>query len=141
MTRFLLSLDDAADTIFHALRHPLPGAVYVPRVKAARLVDVAAYLIGDRGLETTVIGIRPGEKIHEVLISAEEAPRTYTMGDYFVVLPMLPELRKGLTTPDETLGKELNSGDFLMSAEELAPFLKRQRVTVEELAQSGEVLR
>ena len=141
MTRFLLSLDDAADTIFHALRHPLPGAVYVPRVKAARLVDVAAYLIGDRGLETTVIGIRPGEKIHEVLISAEEAPRTYTMGDYFVVLPMLPELRKGLTTPDETLGKELNSGDFLMSAEELAPFLKRQRVTVEEIAQSGEVLR
>ena len=62
MTRFLLSLDEAVDTVFAALRDGQPGETYVPRVPAARMVDVAAALIGDREIEIEYIGIRPGRE-------------------------------------------------------------------------------
>ncbi len=73
MTRFLLSLDEAVDTIFAAVAGGGRGETYIPRVPSARVVDIAAALIGDRPIETVVTGIRPGEKIHEILVSEEEA--------------------------------------------------------------------
>src|SRR5205814_9067114 len=82
MTRFLLSLDDAVDTIFAGVRTGKRGDLYIPRVPSAKVVDIAAVLIGNRPIETKVIGIRPGEKIHEVLISEEEAHRTVERGNY-----------------------------------------------------------
>jgi UDP-glucose 4-epimerase len=92
MTRFLMNLDRAVDTIFAALRGALPGEIYIPRVPAARIVDVAMAMIRDRPIELAFTGIRPGEKIDEVLVSEEEASRTVVRGDYFVIRPMLPEL-------------------------------------------------
>src|SRR6204780_4761190 len=61
MTRFLLSLEDAADTVFAALAKAQFGEVFVPRASAARMVDLATALIGDRPIEMKVTGIRPGE--------------------------------------------------------------------------------
>src|SRR5215203_816421 len=69
MTRFLLSLEEAVDTVFAAIRGGRRGETYIPRVPSARVVDVARALIGDRDIETVVTGIRPGEKVHEILIS------------------------------------------------------------------------
>ncbi len=80
MTRFLLSLDQAVDTIFAALTEACRGETYIPRVPAARMIDVAAALIGDAAVETVFTGIRPGEKIHEILVSEEEAHRTIARG-------------------------------------------------------------
>jgi FlaA1/EpsC-like NDP-sugar epimerase len=93
MTRFLLSLDDAVDIVFAAMKDGSSGETWIPRVPAARMTDIAAALIGDREIETKVTGIRPGEKIHEVLVSEEEAARTYDRGDFLVIEPVLPELR------------------------------------------------
>ncbi|HSP16220.1 MAG TPA: polysaccharide biosynthesis protein [Thermoanaerobaculia bacterium] len=94
MTRFLLTLDRAVDTVFAAVGNALPGETYVPKVPAARVVDIANALIGDADIKQVFTGIRPGEKIHEIMVSEEECYRTIERGDYYVIRPMLPELRK-----------------------------------------------
>ncbi|MCX6377054.1 MAG: polysaccharide biosynthesis protein, partial [Armatimonadetes bacterium] len=69
MTRFLLSLDDAVDTVLTAVKEARPGEIYIPRVPASLLTNIAKALIGDRDIRTVITGIRPGEKLHEILVS------------------------------------------------------------------------
>jgi UDP-glucose 4-epimerase len=95
MTRFLLSLDRAVDTVLAAIQDARPGETYVPRVPAARVTDVAEVLINGRDIKIVYTGIRPGEKIHEIMVSEEECFRTVERGGYYVIGPMLPELRSG----------------------------------------------
>jgi len=92
MTRFLLSLDRAVDTIFAAARGAQRGETYIPRVPSARVLDIATAMIGERNIPIQYTGIRPGEKIHEILISEEECFRTVARGDYYAIRPILPEL-------------------------------------------------
>ena len=99
MTRFLLSLDQAVDTVFAAIRSAQAGETYIPRVPAARIVDLAEVMIDGRDVEIAVTGIRPGEKIHEIMVSEEERYRTIERGDYYVIAPMLPELRPAIDKP------------------------------------------
>jgi UDP-glucose 4-epimerase len=99
MTRFLLTLDRAVDTVMAALTGARPGEIYVPRVPAARMVDLADVLVAGRDIPITVTGIRPGEKVHEIMVSDEECPRTVERGGYYVICPMLPEL-----TPEPARG-------------------------------------
>ena len=94
MTRFLLSLDQAVDTIFAAVRGALPGETYIPKVPAANIVDLAKAIIGDKDISIELTGIRPGEKIHEIMVSEEECYRTIERDGYYVIGPMLPELQK-----------------------------------------------
>jgi len=132
MTRFLLSLDDAVDTVFAALREALPGEIYVPRAPAARMVDVAKALIEERKIEILVTGIRPGEKIHEIMVSDEEAPRAVDRGRWYALLPMLPEIcgeRKG----SDCLTKEYSSNDTVMNLEETTALLKKNRLMFEDV--------
>ncbi|MEW6573328.1 MAG: polysaccharide biosynthesis protein [Bacillota bacterium] len=124
MTRFLLPLERAVGTIIAALESAAPGETYVPRIPAARILDVAKVLIGDRKIDTVFTGIRPGEKVHEILVAAEEAWRTYERGDYYVIKPMLPELA-GKETGRTTLNKEYSSKDSLMSIPEIERMLRR----------------
>jgi FlaA1/EpsC-like NDP-sugar epimerase len=92
MTRFLLSLDQAVDTVFAALTTGRRGETFVPMVESASIVDLAKALIDDRDIDITVTGIRPGEKIHEIMVSDEERYRTVRRGDYYVIQPMLEQL-------------------------------------------------
>lgn len=122
MTRFLLTLDDAVDTIFAAVRAAAPGETYIPQCPSAKMTDLAAFLIGDRDIETVVTGIRPGEKIHESLLSEEEATRTVFGHDgYYALRPMLPELAGPVEEP--ALVGEYSSDGALMSIGDLAEFL------------------
>jgi len=130
MTRFLLSLEQAVDTIFAALQGASAGDTYIPRVPSARVVDIAEALIGDRAIETTITGIRPGEKVHEILVSEEEAHRTLLRGDYYVIAPMLPELVTAKV--ESTLEKEYSSNDLLMSKREIAELLGKHNLMVED---------
>jgi FlaA1/EpsC-like NDP-sugar epimerase len=139
MTRFLLSLHQAVDTVFSALQQANRGETYIPRVPSARVIDIAEVLIGDRPLKTSVIGIRPGEKIHEILVSEEEAHRTIGRGDYYVILPMLPELRLSAEV-ENPLKKEYSSADSVMDKAELAGLLREHRLLVEDRPLFEEVL-
>lgn len=94
MTRFLLSLDQAVDIIFAAVRSGLPGETYVPKVPSARVVDIVEVLINGRDVPIVYEGIRPGEKVHEILVSEEECHRTIERDGYYVICPVLPELRQ-----------------------------------------------
>ena len=131
MTRFLLSLDKAVDTIFAALRHANRGETFIPRVPSALVIDIAKVLIGNRPIKTVVTGIRPGEKIHEILVSEEEAHRTVGRKDYYVIMPMLPELRLPTVT-EKTLEDEYSSADNIMAIAKLASLLKKYRLLVGE---------
>ena len=90
MTRFLLPLEQAVETVFAAVKMANPGETFIPKVPSARIKDVAKALIGNRKIDITFTGIRPGEKVHEILISDEEAWHTYERDDYYVIQPMLP---------------------------------------------------
>ncbi len=94
MTRFLLSLDSAVDTVFEAIKSAGRGLTFVPKVASAKIVDVATALMGEKKLPILYSGIRPGEKVHEIMVSEEECFRTVERGDYYVILPVLPELRE-----------------------------------------------
>lgn len=123
MTRFLLTLDDAVDTVFAAVRSAQAGETYIPRCPSARIVDIAAALVDGRPISTLFTGIRPGEKVHEVLVSEEEAPRTLTRDGHYVIRPMLPEL--GTHDDEPALTGEFCSADHVMAPDEVAQFLGR----------------
>jgi UDP-glucose 4-epimerase len=141
MTRFLLSLDQAVDTIFAAVRHAISGETFIPRVPSAKVTDIAEALIGDRPIKMVITGIRPGEKVDEILVSGEEAHRTIERGDYYAIQSILPEL-----LPDEKnvypLNDEFSSADNLMSPEQVFLKLKDYGLLIEQQSKSeGELLR
>jgi len=129
MTRFLLTLDQAVDTIFEALQFAEAGETYIPKIKAALIVDVINALVGRKKLSITETGVRPGEKLHEVLISQEESLRTILRGDYFAIKSILPEVSKPLTSLVLDF-EELSSENFLMKAEETTALLKKNGLVV-----------
>jgi FlaA1/EpsC-like NDP-sugar epimerase len=138
MTRFLLSLDEAVETIFAALAGARRGETYVPRARSALIVDVAAVMIGDRDIETRITGIRPGEKIHEIMVSEDEAYRTVDRAGWFAILPMLPELVDVPGTP--CLNNEYSSANVVMTKEETLQLLRSRGLLVEQMAAGEEVL-
>ncbi|MCL2024358.1 MAG: polysaccharide biosynthesis protein [Coriobacteriia bacterium] len=122
MTRFLLTLEDSVDTIIAAVKAGEPGETYIPRCRSAYMTDLAKFLIGDRDIEIVVTGIRPGEKIHESLLAAEESTRTvFGAEGYYALRPMLPELADPVDEP--ALVGEYSSDTALMTSDELAKFL------------------
>jgi len=117
MTRFLLSLEAAVDTIFDAFREARRGEIYVPKVASARIVDVAAAMIGDGDIPTIFTGMRPGEKLHEILVSDEEAPRAVGRGGYYVLQPMLPDF--DVDPGPRPLEGEFSSAEAVVTGPEL----------------------
>jgi len=124
MTRFLLTLDQAVDTVFEALQFAAAGETYIPKIKAALIQDVATALVGSQKIEVVESGIRPGEKMHEIMISEEESLRTISRGEYFAIKSILPEVA---TASSELLIEfaEVSSANYLMSTDEVKKFLEK----------------
>jgi UDP-glucose 4-epimerase len=122
MTRVLLTLDHAVDTIFAAVRSGRRGETYVPRVPSARVVDIALTLMNGKEIPIVYTGIRPGEKIHEILVSEEECYRTSERGGYYVIHSILPEL-----TPEppakQVLDGAFSSADALLDRDKVKKIL------------------
>ena len=123
MTRFLLTLEEAVDTVFAAVEAASPGETFVPRAPAARVVDVACTLMDGADIPIVYTGIRPGEKIHEIMVSEEECYRTVSRGRYFAILPLLPELQA--TTSEPSLDQEYSSKDVTCEGAALAGLLQK----------------
>ena len=124
MTRFLLTLDQAVDTVFEAMQFAEAGETYLPKIKAALIVDVVNALVGKKKIEVKETGVRPGEKLHEVLVSQEEALRTISRGEYFAIKSILPEVSKPVS-PESFEFDELSSEHFLMTSKEVQIFLDK----------------
>jgi UDP-N-acetylglucosamine 4,6-dehydratase len=88
MTRFWITLDEAVDLVRFALDHAVGGEVFIPKIPSMKVTDLAAAMAPDLPVE--LIGIRPGEKLLEVLITADESRHTIDAGDVYVVLPEHP---------------------------------------------------
>jgi UDP-N-acetylglucosamine 4,6-dehydratase len=88
MTRFNISLQGGVNMVMHALEHAWGGELFVPKIPSYRITDVAE-AIGPE-CEKPVIGIRPGEKIHEEMITASDSFNTYDLGKYYAILPQIP---------------------------------------------------
>jgi FlaA1/EpsC-like NDP-sugar epimerase len=141
MTRFLLSLDDAVDTVCGAIAKAEPGEMFIPRAPSALVLNVAKALIGNRKVKIKTTGIRPGEKVHESLISDEEATRTLERGDWYAVRPMLPEV-SGAKAVKSALKREYTSKDNVMNLKQTAELLRRNGLMVDDVNMAaGEILR
>ncbi len=88
MTRFNISLADGVKMVLHALEHAWGGELFVPKIPSYRITDVARAIGPD--CEHPVIGIRPGEKIHEEMITSSDSFTTYDLDKYYVILPQAP---------------------------------------------------
>ena len=141
MTRFLITLNEAVDIIFKAIEAANPGEIYIPKVPSSYIYDVAKALIGKRQIKIEFTGIRPGEKINEILISEEEGNRAYDTGDHYIIKPLLPELKTNNNYSDY-IGKEYSSGDLVLSFEETKELLKKHNLLIyDKFMENGEFLR
>lgn len=85
MTRFNISLQGGVDMVMHALEHAWGGELFVPKIPSYRIMDVAE-AIGPN-CDKPVVGIRPGEKVHEEMITSSDSHYTYDLGKYYIILP------------------------------------------------------
>jgi FlaA1/EpsC-like NDP-sugar epimerase len=143
MTRFLLSLDQAVDTVFTALREARAGETYVPRAPSATVENIAKVLIGDRPIAMKVTGIRPGEKMHEIMVSEEEAHHCVKRGAYYAIRPMLPELTRDSAPEPNALSTEYSSADEVLDLGATRALLEQHRLMPgdAQLAEPRELLR
>lgn len=88
MTRFNISLEGGVDMVLHALECAWGGELFVPKIPSYKITDVASAIGPDCKQE--IIGIRPGEKVHEEMITTSDSFTTYDLGKYYVILPQVP---------------------------------------------------
>jgi len=91
MTRFSITLQEGVNMVMHALHHSLGGELFVPKIPSYRILDLAEAIAPE--CEERVVGIRPGEKIHEEMISSSDSYNTYDLGKYYAILPQQPAAR------------------------------------------------
>ncbi|MEN7552014.1 UDP-N-acetylglucosamine 4,6-dehydratase (inverting), partial [Rapidithrix thailandica] len=114
MTRFNISLQGGVDMVLHALESAWGGEIFVPKIPSYKITDVAK-AIGP-GCEHKVVGIRPGEKIHEEMITASDSFNTYDLGKYYAILPQttrfnLEEFINHFQAKKVKQGFQYNSGE------------------------------
>jgi UDP-N-acetylglucosamine 4,6-dehydratase len=104
MTRFWLTIEDGVQFVLHSLERMHGGEIFVPKIPSFKVTDVARVVCP--GVPTKVIGIRPGEKLHEVMITEDDSHSTYEFEDYFAILsPAL--LQSGVYAK---IGKKVEEG-------------------------------
>lgn len=113
MTRFNISLQGGVDMIIHALEHAWGGEIFVPKIPSYRITDLAEAIGPD--CKKPVVGIRPGEKIHEEMITSSDSFYTYDLGKYFAILPAthkwnLEEFKSNFDAKKVPKGFAYNSG-------------------------------
>ena len=87
MTRFMITLNEGVELVWHAFKDMVGGEIYVKKIPSMNILDIAE--ASAPGVNHEIVGIRPGEKIHEQMIGEEDAPHTYEYSNYFKILPAI----------------------------------------------------
>lgn len=134
MTRFVIGLDQAVQVIADAHALGVTGDVVVPRLPSARVIDIASALIGERPVSIEEIGIRPGEKIHELLVAEDEAERAYCRDQYVIIRSSLPELHAERSRPADALPLDgaYTSADDVLSPRGVVGLLDRHQLLLDD---------
>ena len=117
MTRFNISLHDGCEMVFYAIKNAWGGEIFVPKIPSYKITDVATAIAPN--LEQKIIGIRPGEKLHEEMITATDSYNTIDLGKYYAILPQKSpysaytkeDYKKAFNAVDVPIGFSYNSGD------------------------------
>jgi UDP-N-acetylglucosamine 4,6-dehydratase len=114
MTRFNISLHEGADMVLHAIETAWGGEIFVPKIPSYKLTDVAE-AIGPE-CKHEIVGIRPGEKIHEEMITSSDSFSTYDLGKYYAILPQvtnwnIDSFKKEFNASKVPIGFQYNSGE------------------------------
>ncbi len=134
MTRFIISPEHAVQLIFNALQYAVGGEIFVPKLPAFKIIDLIDILHEkhDSNSGVEIIGLRPGEKIHELMINETEIPRTYDFEDMYVITSMIEKYHQIKTAEYVTRGHKLSvkdmceycSRDAVISKEEIKELFK-----------------
>jgi FlaA1/EpsC-like NDP-sugar epimerase len=136
MTRFIMTLSEAADLVLNSVWMVNGGEVMVTKMPVARIEDIAHVmrdeLAGERPVDIVEIGSKPGEKMYEELMNDEEVRRSYELGDFFVVLSAFADINsnafkhlKDCPKPDRPYNSQHETG---MSAADVQDYFKRHQI-------------
>ena len=92
MTRFMISLKQGVELVWHTFKDMVGGEIYVKKIPSMKVIDIAKTIAPKA--KHKIIGIRPGEKLHEQMISGDDANSTYEYPDYFKILPQINDWEK-----------------------------------------------
>lgn len=131
MTRFNISLQEGVDMVLWALENALGGEIFVPKIPSYRILDVARAIAPDA--EHRIVGIRPGEKIHEEMITASDSFNTVDLGQYYAILPSSGDLdgdayaeRCGGTRVAAGFAYNSGANDQFLTIDELRSLIRAQ---------------
>ena len=128
MTRFMISLEQGVELVWHAFNDMVGGEIYVKKIPSMKVVDIASTVAPD--LKQEVIGIRPGEKLHEQMIGSEDSPFTYEYDEHYKILPSIyswesdpNRINNGKKVEDGFMYTSDNNKEW-MSKDELSKWIK-----------------
>jgi len=134
MTRFMITLEQGVELVWHAFDDMSGGEIYVKKIPSMTISDIAKAVAPDA--EHKIIGIRPGEKIHEQMIGVEDAPHTYAYLKHYKILPMIHNwssdplrIKDGVRVPDNFTYTSDNNSEWLPMAE-LKEWIEKNRSKV-----------
>jgi len=119
MTRFMISLDEAVELVWNAFDDMIGGEIYVKKIPSIKVTDIAKSI--DPLRKQISVGIRPGEKMHEEMISKEDAMYTYEYDNYFKILPSINEWAND---PERIKNGKKVSNNFEYSSEKNKSWMK-----------------
>ena len=127
MTRFMISLEEGVKLVWHAFEDMLGGEIYVKKIPSMSIIDIAKAVAPNA--EHKIIGIRPGEKLHEQMIGVEDAPHTFEYKEYFKILPAIhnwskdPERIKDGKRVEEKFKYSSDNNPHWMGVEDLSKWI------------------
>jgi UDP-N-acetylglucosamine 4,6-dehydratase (inverting) len=134
MTRFMITLEQGVELVWHAFQDMVGGEIYVKKIPSIKLTDIAKAVAPEASLET--VGIRPGEKLHEQMISGEDAPYTYEYAEHYKILPAIHcwcddprRIKDGRKVPGDFTYCSDNNSDW-MAIETLREWIARNSVKI-----------
>lgn len=133
MTRFMITLEDGVGLVWKALETATGGEIFVKKIPSMNIMEIAQTVRPD--LTTEVIGIRPGEKMHEQMIGPEDSPNTLDFGDHFRILPTLDpgmpsEFNDRFEKVPAGFSYASDTNPVWMSSDELAEWVHRNRDSI-----------
>ena len=131
MTRFWITLDEGVDLVLRAIEESQGGEIYISKIPSFRVIDLAKAICSD--CELKEVGIRPGEKLHEVMITEEDSRSTYEYEDHYIIYPQLAwwgreKFKEGVKKVPEGFRYSSDKNDWWLDVEELRDRLKKLEV-------------
>ena len=134
MTRFMISLDQAVESVWHAIDDMVGGEIYVKKIPSMKVLDIADVVAPNA--KHDIIGIRPGEKLHEQMIGSEDSHSTYEYSEYYKILPQINEwdkdklrIKKGKKLPNDFIYNSNDNSEW-MTKSKLQKWIKDNKTSL-----------